>query len=204
MSARDRILERLRSVVPKLPHGEVTRPVPAVRATRDECVSRFLVEAAALGVECFVEASAPAVRARLAALTADKHVLSWDARHLPYDAAHVLANATLGSDPRTTQANAEIGVTACDAAVAETGSLVLFSAPGRSRTVSLLPPVHIAIVEPARLCYSMGELFAAYGTRLANAASCTVITGPSRTADIELTLTLGIHGPGKVVVIFGP
>jgi L-lactate dehydrogenase complex protein LldG len=70
--------------------------------------------------------------------------------------------------------------------------------------VSLLPPFHIALVERRRLCFSMAEVFEAYRDRLAGSASCTFITGPSRTADIELTLTLGIHGPGRVAVIIGP
>ena len=71
-------------------------------------------------------------------------------------------------------------------------------------TVSLLPPFHVALVERSRLLFSMAEVFEAYRDRLESSASCTFITGPSRTADIELTLTLGIHGPGRVAVIVGP
>ena len=50
----------------------------------------------------------------------------------------------------------------------------------------------------------MGEFFRERRHRVAAAANCTFITGPSRTADIELTLTLGVHGPGKVTVVIGP
>ena len=50
----------------------------------------------------------------------------------------------------------------------------------------------------------MAEFFVDHADQLRQAASCTFITGPSRTADIELTLTLGIHGPGKVIVVVGP
>jgi L-lactate dehydrogenase complex protein LldG len=131
-------------------------------------------------------------------------VLSWDPAHLPYQAGTVLNDPTLGQSPRAFQATADVGVTGCDAAAAETGSLVMFSAPGRSRVVSLLPPFHVAVVERHRIHFSMAEVFDAYRDRLESSASCTFITGPSRTADIELTLTLGIHGPGRVAVIVGP
>jgi L-lactate dehydrogenase complex protein LldG len=50
----------------------------------------------------------------------------------------------------------------------------------------------------------MGEFFTARAEAMAQSANCTFVTGPSRTADIELSLTIGVHGPGKVVVILGP
>jgi L-lactate dehydrogenase complex protein LldG len=80
----------------------------------------------------------------------------------------------------------------------------MLSAPGRSRAVSLLPPVHVGIVRPEDLCFDMAEFFASRRDEFDRRASCTFITGPSRTADIELTLTLGIHGPGRLVIIIGP
>jgi L-lactate dehydrogenase complex protein LldG len=131
-------------------------------------------------------------------------VLSWDPSELPYGVGELVPTATLGRSPRTEQARADIGLTGCDAAIAESGSIAMISAPGRSRLVSLLPPAHIAIVTPAQLAFSMAEFFADYAEQLRAAASCTFITGPSRTGDIELTLTLGIHGPGRVVVVLGP
>ena len=102
------------------------------------------------------------------------------------------------------QASAEIGLTGADAAIAETGSLVLLSGAGKPRAASLLPPTHLAIVRRSDLCASMGEFFAAHADAIARTACCTFVTGPSRTADIELTLTLGVHGPGVVIVVVGP
>jgi L-lactate dehydrogenase complex protein LldG len=175
-----------------------------LRQSIEECAARFHVEATALGVECYIEHSPGDVRARLAALVDRRRVLSWDSEHLPYEAGQMLDRAIHGNAPREEQATAEVGITACDGAVAETGSLAIFSGPGRSRAVSLLPPCHVALVERRQLCFSMGEFFAVHRDALQASASCTFITGPSRTADIELTLTLGIHGPGRVAIIIGP
>ena len=99
---------------------------------------------------------------------------------------------------------AEVGLTGCDAAIAETGSLVFRLGKGKSRAIALLPPLHVAVVQPRDFCFSMGEFFQMHAERVAASASCTFVTGPSRTADIELTLTLGVHGPGKLVVLIGP
>jgi L-lactate dehydrogenase complex protein LldG len=170
---------------------------------REELLARFESELAALGVEHHRAASAADVRERVRPFVAGRRVLSWDPERLPYDVGSLLVEPIFGSGTLPLQASADVGVTGCHAAIAETGSLVLLSGPGTSRTVSLLPPVHLAVVRSEDLCFTMGELFA---TRqdLRNAASCTIVTGPSRTADIELTLTLGVHGPGEVVVVIGP
>jgi L-lactate utilization protein LutC len=167
-------------------------------------VDRFVLEARALGVDVFVETTADAVRDRLRTFTAGVRVLSWNPDRLPYACGSVVSDALLGSAPRLEQARADVGVTACHGAIAETGSLALMAGPGCSRTVSLLPPLHVAIVRPDDLFASMGDFFEARADAIAQAANCTFVTGPSRTADIELSLTIGVHGPGRVVVILGP
>jgi len=96
----------------------------------------------------------------------------------------------------------DVGITTAQAAIAETGTLVLESDQERHRLVSLLPPVHIAIVNGARLCATLGEaLKIVRGNGLEMSRAITFITGPSRTADIELTLTIGVHGPKELHVI---
>jgi L-lactate dehydrogenase complex protein LldG len=205
-SARDAILARLRAAAStaRLPQAEAPPPPERTPRSLAKCLSKFGEELAALGVQVFVEPTPDAVRARVAALAGDRRVLSWDPEHLPYGAGAALDRPIRASAPLVEQAAADVGITGCDSAIAETGSLVMLSAPGRSRTVSLLPPEHLAIVRPEDLVFSMGEFFARHAERVKNATSCTFITGPSRTADIELTLTLGIHGPGKVAVVIGP
>ena len=68
--------------------------------------------------------------------------------------------------------------------------------------MSLLPPVHVALVPVERLHATLGALFAAEPDLLRAAANVVFVTGPSRTADIEMTLTRGVHGPRIVHVVF--
>jgi L-lactate dehydrogenase complex protein LldG len=210
MSARDVILQRVRAAhstgfVPQSVHHGQTIAHSTSSTRTDVGLDRFLHELAALGVDAHVEASAAAVRARVAELVDGRRVFSWDAEQLPYDTGTVLPAATAtGASARDVQAAADIGVTGCHAAIAETGSLVVLSGRGTPRAASLLPAVHVCVVQASQLCPTMGEFFATRSQAIAAAACCTFITGPSRTADIELTLTLGVHGPGKVIVVVGP
>lgn len=201
--ARTAILARVREALRTARIPESDAP-GRVEFTPGDALKRFREELDALGVASHLEESAAAVRDRVRSLIAEKRVLSWDSDRLPYDLGTILQKPTLGRSPRDEQARAEIGLTGCDAAIAETGSLVLLPDRGKSRTVSLLPFVHVAVVERNALCFSMGEFFRKHAESLKKHAYCNIITGPSRTADIELSLTLGVHGPGEVVVVIGP
>ena len=103
----------------------------------------------------------------------------------------------------------EIGITGADYAVAETGSLIILPRRGLSRLVSLVPPVHIALVRPEDILESLDDLFLLrrleYHQRGGEMGSyLNFITGPSRTADIEMTIVEGVHGPKEVhMVILG-
>ena len=95
----------------------------------------------------------------------------------------------------------DVGITTAQAAIAETGTLVLDSDRERHRLVSLLPPVHIAVVDAASIFQTLGEALAFIHQNGDISPAVTFITGPSRTADIELTLTIGVHGPQQLYVI---
>jgi L-lactate dehydrogenase complex protein LldG len=95
----------------------------------------------------------------------------------------------------------DIGISTAQAAIAETGTLVLDSAHERHRLVSLVPPVHIAIVDASRICETLGEVLTLLHGAREISPTVTFITGPSRTADIELTLAIGVHGPQELYVI---
>ncbi|HKG62142.1 MAG TPA: LUD domain-containing protein [Pyrinomonadaceae bacterium] len=94
----------------------------------------------------------------------------------------------------------EVGISTAQAAIAETGTLVLDSACERHRLVSLVPPVHIAIVNASAIVETLGDALTLLQKREISPA-ITFITGPSRTADIELTLAIGVHGPQELYVI---
>ena len=96
--------------------------------------------------------------------------------------------------------NFEVGITRAQAAIAETGTLVLDSSCERNRLVSVVPPVHIAIVAASRIYATLADVLAMMQSGKEVSPAVTFITGPSRTADIELTLTIGVHGPQELYV----
>jgi len=98
-------------------------------------------------------------------------------------------------------ARADFGITSADYALADTGSLVMFSGHEESRLVSLLPPAHIAVVPLSRLLTGLDELLTRVPAPAEQSSAMIFITGPSRTADIEQILVRGVHGPGQVTVI---
>jgi len=97
--------------------------------------------------------------------------------------------------------NFEVGVTSAQAGIAETGTLVLDSSVERNRLVSLVPPIHIAILDASRIYPTLADVLALLQSGDEVSPVITFITGPSRTADIELTLAIGVHGPQELYVI---
>lgn len=98
----------------------------------------------------------------------------------------------------------EFGIGGADYALADTGTLVLFSAQSTARWISLAPEVHIVLLPVERILPSLDEVFAqlSLSEDLSSFGSAiTFITGPSRTADIELTLVMGAHGPKELHVV---
>jgi L-lactate dehydrogenase complex protein LldG len=98
-------------------------------------------------------------------------------------------------------ASAEVGITGADYALADTGTLVMLSSPQEARMISLLPPAHIAVVAGERILSGLDELFSILPDPAALTSSMVLITGPSRTADIEQILVRGVHGPGEITVL---
>jgi L-lactate dehydrogenase complex protein LldG len=107
-------------------------------------------------------------------------------------------------DLRSAALSAGLGLTGSDYAVAETGSVVLAAGQGVSRIVALVPPVHVAVVERGSVVPGLDELFTLLRRDYGEhdwASYVNIISGPSRSADIEYTLVTGVHGPGEVHLV---
>lgn len=180
-----------------------------------DLVQRFVTEVKAVGGEAFVVVDCHAAREQLKALVAEagaRAALCWQHELLDrLKLQELLGEANVAvCDYRSLAALPEpqrkpailacdVGITSCDRAIAETGSLMMCSAAGHERVASLTPPVHIAIVERAQIVPDLIDAFAwLTGNGMDQLPSnVTFITGPSKTGDIELQLTTGVHGPGK-------
>ena len=101
---------------------------------------------------------------------------------------------------------APVCISGADAGIAESGTLVLRSGSGRGRLASLSAPVHIAVLRRAQIVRGLGAALALLREQhghdmFVDSSNLTLISGPSRTGDIELTLTLGVHGPREIHVV---
>lgn len=93
----------------------------------------------------------------------------------------------------------DLGITSAQLAIAETGTLVLESDRESHRLTSLVPPVHLCVIKADNIRQTLGEILEITSRDLSR--TITFITGASRTSDIELTLAIGVHGPGELHVI---
>ena len=205
---------------PEHPGPMPLTPAPAPA----DAIDRFRAALTALGGTVTETSSANAAIAALLQIVEAqpaKTVLMWDEAELPVPgvaAALERAGATIlkqsprdfeqqDTDPsrsaerRAAFGSATVGITGAQAAIVQTGSIVVVSGPGRGRLASLLPPVHIALVPRAVFAESLAHCLAARPDLVTAGANFVCITGPSRTADIENMLTRGVHGPREVHVI---
>ena len=113
----------------------------------------------------------------------------------------VRAGLTDYEELRELCATADVGITGADYVLADTGTVVLLSSQREARLISLLPPAHIAVVRRERILTGLDELFTLIPHPAAETSSMVLITGPSRTADIEQILVRGVHGPGHITVV---
>jgi len=98
-----------------------------------------------------------------------------------------------------------VGVTGAFCAIAETGTLMMLSGTETPATTSLLPETHVAVLDPRRIVATMEDAWDLMRKEYKQPSrAVNFISGPSRTADIEQTVTMGAHGPYRVLVILAP
>ncbi|MBI1800897.1 MAG: lactate utilization protein, partial [Chloroflexi bacterium] len=184
---------------------------------RTEALSAQFARALELAGGKFYTASDPADAARIVCAIAEERnarsVVAWDDPLLAEACAALqAAGLTLPSPPdpvggRGAGGEAEIGLTTCAYALAETGTLILIGGPPRARLVSLLPTTHVALIRAEQLLPTFADAVKLLRLQAVTASdgrlpvNIALHTGPSRTADIEQTLTRGMHGPKEVHVI---
>ena len=212
MSSREKILGKLRSGKRPFPH--ITPPqehqpvLPLADKSAGALYGRFTTEAAK--VDCTVheaQTNEAAISEILQIVADDQTISSWDLAHIPLpglaaalDAANI---ACVGQD-----ASVRVGLTGVDAALATTGSLVILSGNGRPRAASLLPLIHIAVVAASQILPDLESWWAAQKAagleKTRQHSNISVITGPSRTADIAMQLVMGMHGPRELHLVLLP
>ena len=102
---------------------------------------------------------------------------------------------------RSRVASADLGIAEADFAIASTGTLAVVSTDSRPSSLTLLPPASLVIVQIDRMMATLAVVLAAMGPAGVAAHRLTLITGPSRTADIEKRIVLGVHGPKSLHVV---
>jgi L-lactate dehydrogenase complex protein LldG len=230
LDKRDHMLARIRASLDKnraalLAEAErVSQPPPPfVHPPQDDLAAQFADELGRLGGQahrCPDDAAAlEAIRGILQPRGAGS-VIAWaldeiglpglDALLAEMNVALLDAQVAHTGDERAARLQAlepaPVCISGADLGIAESGTLLLLSGRGRPRLASLLAPAHIAVLRSGQLVRGLGEALAAVQARhgpdiFADRSNLTLITGPSRTADIELSLTLGVHGPREIYVV---
>jgi len=206
---KDTILHRVRTALARSA-GAAPDAAPDARIRIPEyqperLVEMFSVALAALTGKTYEVGSPAAARGKIEELISGKTAVAspspllrdWGITGLP----GVRSGFADARALREAAAAADFGITVAEYGLAETGTLVMMASAEESRLVSLLPPVHIAILQRERLLTGLDEFYARFPLPGEHTSATVFITGPSRTADIEMLLVRGVHGPGAIHVI---
>jgi L-lactate utilization protein LutC len=207
--SRDYILHKVRTALGRSA-GQAPAEAPPARirvpeVSLEDRVQGLLANVEKLAGKGLAAASAQEARQYVASLVEGKTAVASNAAFLQECGITGITGVQTGyvQEPelRAACATADFGITSADYALADTGTLVMLSSQSEARLVSLLPPVHIALVPRQRILTGLDELFTVLPLPAEQTSSMVLITGPSRTADIEQILVRGVHGPGEIHVI---
>ncbi|HXM41965.1 MAG TPA: lactate utilization protein [Bryobacteraceae bacterium] len=207
--SREAILNKVRTALGRS-NGQAIAEPPPVRMRVDAMDAETRVASMMRAVEALAgkarrAATGEEARAYVAAVLDGKTAVASNAPFLRECGIVHLAGAQSGftdaAELRAACAVADVGITSADYALADTGTLVMLASPAEARLISLLPPVHIAVVPKERVLSGLDELLTILPHPAEQTSSMVLITGPSRTADIEQILVRGVHGPGEIHVV---
>jgi L-lactate dehydrogenase complex protein LldG len=154
----------------------------------------------AIGANCKIVNSIAEAKSEVEAIISEKNaklIAISDAKIVVHIAERI--NADFVQNASTAELfDCDVGITSAQFGIAETGTLVIESDKEFNRLTSLIPPIHICVLESSKLRNNLGETLSELERELSK--SITFITGQSRTSDIELTLVLGVHGPKELFV----
>ena len=206
---RDSIFHKVRTALGRSA-GQPPAPVPPVRLRIPDVslgarIAAFSAALEALAGKAYCAHSKEDAVAHVAGLIAGKTAIASNAPLLSECGVTALPGVRTGvydrAELRELCASCDIGITCAEYALADTGSLVMFSSAEEARMISLLPPAHIALLPRERILTGLDELLTVQALPADRSSSMVLITGPSRTADIEQILVRGVHGPGQIHVI---
>lgn len=200
-TTRDTILKRVNNALrdtPRKPTPALPRE-PRVPGDADTRVAAALAAIEYVGGKVARLKTKDELRNALAELVSAEHIkkaMLWENQELQaLGVAEMLAQLDVEViSPRADKydlAQCDLGVTSADAVLPQTGTLALQTTPEQAESVSLLPRVHLAIFRVAALRADLAEVLA----QIKDRRHAVLITGPSRTTDIEKTLAIGVHGP---------
>src|SRR5262245_19344606 len=232
LTARDEILGNIKRALELDVHPEINKASPFTcdelhelvlainrkcAEKRDDLINQFQTEVTRVGGRFYAAKTPEAALQYIEDICSERKattIIGWDSalpnaialqERLRKSGIEFVVEADAGEFRRAVT-TADVGVSGVDFALADTGTLVLVAREGQARSVSLLPPVHIALVRLSQIISGLDDLFPLLNQQSgasdgAVSSAITFITGPSRTADIELTLVVGVHGPQQLHVI---
>jgi L-lactate dehydrogenase complex protein LldG len=207
--SRDNILHKVRTALGRSA-GQHPADLPPVRLRIPEMAMEARIASVQMRLEALAgtfhrAATASDACALVAAAIQGKTAVASNAPYLAECGITSLPGVTTGirdvTELRLACAVTDFGISSADYVLADTGTLVTIAGPEEARLVSLLPPAHIAVFPRGRILTSLDELFTLLPNPAAQSSSMVLITGPSRTADIEQILVRGVHGPGQITAI---
>lgn len=207
--SRESVLHRIRTALGRgAGQPPPSPPPPRIcprEADSESRVAEFLAHVAELAGEPCRAATPAAARALVARAIQGFSAVASNAPYLAEcgiaDLPGVRSGIADREELRRLCASADFGITSADYALSDTGTLVLLSSPREARLISLLPPAHIAVLPRERILSGLDELFSVLPRPSDQSSSMVLISGPSRTADIEQILVRGVHGPGRITVV---